>query len=85
VDLVEGTIRFREKGGKVSIKPMPWELLEILRAAVESKEVARSGDDYVIPNRRPASVRRPERSDKVDWTPCSAWRRAWAFGRQFTP
>jgi integrase len=67
IDLVEGTIRFREKGGKVSVKPMPWELLEILRAAVESDEVACAGDDYVIPNRRPASVRRAERSDKVIW------------------
>jgi integrase/recombinase XerD len=67
VDLVEGTVRLREKGGKVSVKPMPWELLEILRAAVESNEVACSGDDYVIPNRRPASVRRAERSDKVIW------------------
>jgi integrase len=67
VDLVEGTARFREKGSKVSLKPMPYELLEILRAAVESHEVACSADDYVIPNRRPASVRRAERSDKVIW------------------
>jgi integrase len=67
VDLVEGTIRFREKGSKVSVKPMPYELLEILRAACESAEVACQGDDYVIPNRRPASVRRAERSDKVIW------------------
>ena len=64
---MEGTIRFREKGGKVSVKPMPFELLEILRAAVESNEVACAADDYVIPNRRPASVRRAERSDKVIW------------------
>ncbi len=39
VDLVEGTIRFREKDNKVSVKPMPYELLEILRAACESNEV----------------------------------------------
>ena len=39
MDLVEGTVRFREKGGNVSTKPMPYELLEILRAAVESNEV----------------------------------------------
>jgi integrase len=67
VDLVEGTIRFREKGSKVSVKPMPNELLEILRAAVESNDVACGADEYVIPNRRPASVRRAERSDKVIW------------------
>jgi site-specific recombinase XerD len=67
VNLVEGTIRFKEKGSKVATKPMPTELLEILRAAVESSEVACGPNDYVIPNRRPASARRAERSDKVIW------------------
>jgi len=67
VDLVEGLIAFREKGNKHSVKPMPWELLEILRAAVESTEVPCGPADYVIPNRRAATVRRAERSDKVIW------------------
>jgi integrase/recombinase XerD len=67
VDLVEGTIRFREKGSKVAAKPIPDELREILREAVESTEVSCRPDDYVIPNRRSASVRRSERSDKVIW------------------
>jgi integrase len=67
VDLVEGTIRFREKGNKISVKPMPNELRAILCAAMESAEVACGADDYVIPNRRPASVRRAERSSKVIW------------------
>jgi integrase len=67
VDLDEGTIRFREKGGKVSVKPVPDELLGILRAAHASGQVRCGGDDYVIPNRRPASVRRKERSNKVIW------------------
>jgi len=58
VDLEEGTIRFREKGNKVSLKPMPNELQEIPRVAHASGQA----DDYVIPNRRPASVRRAERS-----------------------
>ena len=40
VDLVEGTIRFREKGNKISVKPMPNELRAILCAAMESAEVA---------------------------------------------
>jgi integrase len=47
VDLVEGLIGFREKGNNQSVKPMPWELLEILRAAVESNEVACGPNDYV--------------------------------------
>ena len=67
VDLVEGTIRFREKGSKVAVKPVPNELLEILRAAVESAELACRPDDHVIPNRRAASVRRAERSNKIIW------------------
>jgi integrase len=67
VDLVEGTIRFHEKGSKVAVKPIPDELREILRAAVESTEVSCRPDDYVIPNRRVASVRRSERSNKIVW------------------
>ena len=43
VDLAEGTIRFREKGGKVSVKPMPNELLEILRAASSRTRSAARG------------------------------------------
>jgi integrase len=67
VDLVEGTVRFVEKGSKVAVKPVPNELLEILRAAVESTEVGCRPHDYVIPNRRAASVRRSERSNKIIW------------------
>jgi integrase len=67
VDLAEGTIRFREKGNKISVKPMPDELRAILRAALESTQVRCGPDDYVIPNRRSASVRRAERSNKLIW------------------
>jgi integrase len=64
VDLVEGTIAVREKGGKHAVKPVSWELVRILYAAVESGGVACKPADYVIPNRRAATVRRQERSDK---------------------
>jgi len=67
VDLHEGTLRFREKGGKTSVKPMPHELSAILREARASGQVPCQADDYVIPNRRPASVRRAERSNKIIW------------------
>jgi integrase len=66
VDLVHGTIRFLEKGGKVATKPLPNEYLTLLVAA-EQHGLWSSGGDYLIPNRRPASVRRVERSDKVIW------------------
>lgn len=65
VDLVEGRMRLREKGSKVNDVPMPYELLTILRAAVESEAVPCRPDDYVIPNRRSASVRRSERTNKI--------------------
>ncbi len=67
VDLDEGTVGFKEKGSKVAVKPMPHELHAILRAAFESGAVGVQPDDYVIPNRRPASVRRKERSNKIIW------------------
>jgi integrase len=67
VDLGEGTLRLKEKGGKVDVRPMPNELLAILRTACESDAISCQGDDYVIPNRRPASVRRAERSNKIIW------------------
>jgi integrase/recombinase XerD len=65
VNLVAGTFRVTEKGGKVRDLPMADELRAILREAVESSAIACAPDDYVIPNRRSASVRRAERSDKL--------------------
>ena len=59
VDLKRGTMRFQEKGGKVVVKPMPDELVAILRAAWESSEVAVGPDEYVYRTGAPrASVRR---------------------------
>ena len=58
-------MRVREKGGKVVDLPVSDELLTILRAAVESGELLCGPDDYVIPNRRSASVRRSERTNKI--------------------
>jgi integrase len=66
VDLARGTIRFLEKGSKVAVKPLPDEYLAILLAA-EADGLWSSPNDYLIPNRRAASVRRVERSDKVVW------------------
>jgi len=66
-DLEAGTLRVQEKGRKVSEMPIPYDLWAILRAAVESGEVATRPNDYVIPNRRLATVRRAERDDRVIW------------------
>jgi len=40
------------------VKPVPDQLVTILRAAVEHADVQTRPDDYVIPNRRPAAVKR---------------------------
>jgi len=66
VDFGAGTIRFSEKGGKVIVKPLPDEYVEILDAAQEAG-VWKRGEDYLIPNRRPGAVKNLERSDKVIW------------------
>lgn len=66
VDLVQGTVRVLDKGGKVSVKPLPDEYQQILVAA-ERDGFWKTSDDYLIPNRRPASVKRAERSDKIVW------------------
>jgi integrase/recombinase XerD len=67
VHLAKATIRFVEKGGKVAVKPIPDELAAILRAARESGEVECEPNDYLVPNRRRASVKRADRSSKVIW------------------
>lgn len=65
VDFDEGTIRFREKGGKTVTKPIPHELETILQAARRDEVWAGPGD-YLIPNRRPSMVRaHGERGHKV--------------------
>jgi integrase len=66
VDFERGTIRFVEKGAKVLVKPLPHEYLGIVLAA-QAAGVWKSGEDYLIPNRRPGAVRNPQRSDKVIW------------------
>lgn len=67
VDLEHGTVRFRDKGDKVIVQPMPDEYVDVIRAADE-EGVWSSPADYLIPNRRPAAMRREGlRSDKVIW------------------
>ena len=66
LDLDHGTVRLLEKGPKIITKPLPDEYVEVVRAADEAG-VWKSLDAYLIPNRRPGAVKRPERSDKVIW------------------
>jgi integrase len=66
VDLVHGTVRFLEKGDKEIVKPIPNEYQEIIVEA-ERNGLWRSPEDWLIPNRRPASVKGRERSDKIVW------------------
>jgi integrase len=64
-DLDAGTIRYREKGGKVIVKPVAADFLAILHGA-DQAGVWNTPDDYLIPNRVPTTVRRNgERGHKV--------------------
>ena len=51
LDLDAGLARFKEKGGKVIVKPIPEPLLELYRTA-DDDGLWLSPLDYVIPNRR---------------------------------
>lgn len=62
VDFAKGTIRFREKGRKVIVKPIPDQLLMILELARE-ENVWAGPNDYLIPSRRPP--KQSERAHKV--------------------
>jgi integrase/recombinase XerC len=64
VDFERGMIRLHEKGGKVITKPMPDELLAVLRAADENGIWKQQGD-YLIPNRGATWRKRGGRSNKV--------------------
>jgi integrase len=65
VDLERGTIRFREKGGKVITKPIPDEFAELLRAAVAAGVIPNT-DSYVIPMPR-GQRREGDRDDRIIW------------------
>jgi integrase len=65
VDLERGTIRFREKGGKVITKPIPNEFAELLRTAVAAGVIP-SPASYVIPMPR-GQRREGDRDDRIIW------------------
>ena len=66
VNLVKRTVRLIEKGGKVNVQVLPDEYHQLI--SVLDREGFWDGPRaYLIPNRRPATVRRVERSDKVIW------------------
>lgn len=60
VDLDTGYMRFREKGGKTIEKPVPDELLALLRQA-DGLGQWPTPDAYLIPNRKPWLVKSPKR------------------------
>jgi integrase/recombinase XerD len=66
VDFERGTIRFREKGGKVITKPVPEEFAGLLREAIRLGVIGASPDSYVIPMAR-AQRREGERDDRLVW------------------
>jgi integrase len=55
LDLEHGTIRFREKGAKVIVKPLPDEFSILLRRAIEDGAIGQRPDAYLIPMARAQS------------------------------
>lgn len=55
-----GWITMEEKGGKFTDKPIPFFLREIIDRAPEHEP-----SDYLVPNKRPAAVKRKERSNDI--------------------
>jgi integrase len=66
VDLDRETVKFREKGNKVIVKPLPHDLASLLRVAAADATVPSLPDDYVIPMVR-KQLRLGERDDRVIW------------------
>jgi site-specific recombinase XerD len=65
-DQREKTIRFREKGSKTIVKPVPDELASILDASIAAGEILPAPDDYLVPPE--GYLHRPgERDDRVIW------------------
>jgi len=56
VDFGKGTAKFREKRGKVIVKPLADEFAEMLYQVALEGHVPNAPDDYVIPNRAPGLV-----------------------------
>jgi len=66
VDLDRGTMRFREKGGKIITKPLPEEFAGLLRTASSVGAIGASPDSYVIPMAR-GQRREGDRDDRIIW------------------
>ena len=64
-DYRDGRMRFREKGGKTSWKPIAAELCEILDASITAGEIS-SDQPYLIPPAGPLA-KQGERDDRVVW------------------
>jgi integrase len=64
LDLDAGTLRFREKGGKVITKPLPEEFGRLLRHAMEAGVVGCEPDAYIIPMVR-EQRRSGDRDDRI--------------------
>jgi integrase len=66
VNLDARTVKFREKGNKLIVKPDPDEYVEILAAATKAGAIGASPDDYVIPMLR-EQRREGDRDDRIVW------------------
>ena len=66
VNIRDETVKLFEKGGKVAVKPMPSEYVQILRWAIEAGVLGSGVDAHVIPMAR-KQARAGERDDRIIW------------------
>jgi integrase len=66
VNIRDETVKLYEKGGKVAVKPMPSEYVQILRWAIEGGVLGSGVDAHVIPMAR-RQARAGERDDRIIW------------------
>jgi integrase len=64
-DQARGVIRFREKGAKTIVKPVPAELAAILDASISRGDILEPPDDYLVPPR--GLLRLDDRDDRAIW------------------
>jgi integrase len=66
LDLTDGTLKFREKGGKVLTKPLPEEFAQLLGCAIHAGVIGAEPDAYIIPMIR-KQRRSGDRDARIIW------------------
>ena len=83
-DQRDQTIRFREKGAKTIVKPVPAELALVLNASIARGEIFAAPADYLVPPEGYLQ-RKGDRDDRVIWRLIKQVAARAGVDRTFTP